>query len=533
MRGEGSRETDRGAGWDNPSLGSYRDLISDLPGSSSFLWLLPKVLWESRNDKLTALRDPIHDYRRKWMKRRRDEGATGDDCILFRPDLNAFSFLLVGDTGEGDHSQYALVPGLESRSEDAAFVFICSDVIYPAGRVEEYGRKFHHPYKGLKPPIYAIPGNHDWYDELQGFMYQFCGTPPKRPTGGKSLRTWLDPREYLRLALWRSYRAPADLAEVLPKKPIPSPGQPGPYFAIDTPHLRIVGIDTGIRNSIDRDQAAWLERVSEGTKPKLLLTGKPLCVDGKLKEGEIEGRRKGEPFGTVHDVFAHAAYNYVATIGGDIHNYQHYPVRREDDGRLVHYVVSGGGGAFTQATFDLRSMEEGIPGVGRLEYGGKHGEDAFKCYPLRGDSLAMYSRLWDQRFFGLGAREIEPAIASLVIKEKLKMEDNLEIEVTRNREAAAVKKEEHFDEKMRRARESYERVTRVPWLLGAGPILTHFYSEFFDWDRPPFFKHFLRIEVDDRELRIRCLAATGWRDAEKDPPVEDKFTIPLENPGSL
>ncbi|MFD4561194.1 metallophosphoesterase, partial [Streptomyces sp. NPDC058469] len=44
---------------------------------------------------------------------------------------------------------------------------------------------------------------------------------------------------------------------------------------------------------------------------------------------------------------------------------------------------------------------------------------------------------------------------------------------------------------------------------------------------PPFFKCFLRLDVTPDAVRLRCFAATGNRDQEMDPPVEDEITIPL------
>ena len=29
------------------------------------------------------------------------------------------------------------------------------------------------PFKGFTKPVYAIPGNHDWYDALEGFTANF------------------------------------------------------------------------------------------------------------------------------------------------------------------------------------------------------------------------------------------------------------------------------------------------------------------------------------------------------------------------
>jgi hypothetical protein len=55
---------------------------------------------------------------------------------------------------------------------------LLSDVVYAAGDVNQYLEKFYKPYGGYLNPIYAIPGNHDWYDGLDGFMFHFCGAEP-------------------------------------------------------------------------------------------------------------------------------------------------------------------------------------------------------------------------------------------------------------------------------------------------------------------------------------------------------------------
>ncbi|MFC6929709.1 metallophosphoesterase family protein [Actinomadura yumaensis] len=85
-----------------------------------------------------------------------------------------FSFALLGDTGEGDRSQYAVVPPLLRAAAGTDFMVIASDVIYPTGEAADYTAKFFRPYKDYPAPIYAIPGNHDWYDGLRGFLRVFC-----------------------------------------------------------------------------------------------------------------------------------------------------------------------------------------------------------------------------------------------------------------------------------------------------------------------------------------------------------------------
>ena len=56
---------------------------------------------------------------------------------------------------------------------DVKFLVISSDVIYPAGAMKDYEPKFYLPFKGFTKPIYAIPGNHDWYDALEAFAANF------------------------------------------------------------------------------------------------------------------------------------------------------------------------------------------------------------------------------------------------------------------------------------------------------------------------------------------------------------------------
>src|SRR5207248_6900842 len=86
-----------------------------------------------------------------------------------------FSFLVIGDTGEGDASQHCLRDQLVllGQRPDVKFLVLCSDVIYPAGSMKDYEPCFYLPFKGFTKPVYAIPGNHDWYDALEGFAANF------------------------------------------------------------------------------------------------------------------------------------------------------------------------------------------------------------------------------------------------------------------------------------------------------------------------------------------------------------------------
>jgi hypothetical protein len=492
-----SRDSAAGAGWQCDQPGTYTALMPERVQNLS--WLNPAVLWRSRNDVLARwFGDPTNDERRRWVERQVRAGASPDFTIV-REDPPSFSFMLLGDTGEGDAPQYAVVPGFLKMSEGTDFAIIASDVIYPTGSVNEYGTKFFRPYKDYDAPIYAIPGNHDWYDGLGGFMRVFCGAPElPADTAPKPLS-----RAWLRRWLWKNPDVPDEgrlaEAERLRSRPGQRVTQPGPYWAIDSGPVRIVGIDTGILGGIDAEQGEWLRRVSQGPQPKILITGKPIYVDGAHHPGPIEGG------GTVDEIVQDPACNYVAAIGGDIHNYQHYPVKVGD--RTIEYIVSGGGGAFMHATHTIPRVN--VDGVG---------EEDFRCYPLRGDCLAFYGRLYGRRLRMRRLFELTGEQAAAVIAKRLGIPPNRETnaKVTwRTRLVATllgVPSKPHAHAWFRLpVRKVYQR------FLSPASASYH----------PPLFKSFLRVDVTPESLRIRCFAASGCREHELAPPVEDEVRIPL------
>jgi len=484
-----SRHDERFAGWECSEPGTFKKLMPPGP-RPKFSWLRPSILWSARNDPLVRyLGDPTDEQRQQWVAAQRERRGT-DDLTIDRSDLgDSFSFLIAGDTGEGTPPQFAVVPGLLKVGEDTAFLVALSDVIYPIGDVNDYVDKFARPYAAYPGPIYAVPGNHDWYDGLGGFMRIFCGA---EWPAGKIRGTGLKAR--LRRRLWRQPSVCAEDTLGRCRELRPALGQPptlpGPYWTLETGPVRFVGIDTGIVGNLDGEQGDWLREVSRGSKPKILLTGKPLYDNNKCEPGLIAGRDF-----TVDDVARDPENNYVAAIGGDIHNYQRYPA--PVDGRTIQYIVSGGGGAFMHATHTIPKVD--VNGVS---------EDDFKCYPLRGDSLAFYSRLYSQKIaLRSRALQIVPEQASALIASRVNSVP------TRGGTTRPLLRT--------RVRGSFVG------LLPSGQTFHKYLSEFATWVDPPLFKHFLRLDVSPTEVRIRCFAATGCGAQEKDPPVEDDFVIPL------
>jgi hypothetical protein len=498
-----SRESLTGAGWQDQEPGTYRQLMPARVIKLS--WLNPKTLWKARNGPLASmLGDPTGRDRSRWVAAQNTavgDSRDGGDLVITRDDPDTFSFLLMGDTGEGDGPQYAVIPGLLRAAGDTDFAVVCSDVLYPVGNANEYGPKFFRPYRDYPAPIYAIPGNHDWYDGLTGFMRVFCRAPalPPAPRPRALSAAWW------RSLLWASPETPDDALldeqRRLRDAPAQQASQPGPYWAIDAGPIRIIGIDTGLLGDIDAEQGAWLRRVSAGDRPKILVTGSPIYVDGEHHPCAIEGG------GTVDEIVTDPARNFVAAIGGDIHNYQHYPV--DVAGRRIEYVVSGGGGAFMHATHT-------IP---RVDIGGVTEED-FRCYPLRGDSLAFYSRLYGRRLrlrrlFGLHPDEASAVVAKRLGMDPVRAPGAAAAPGLRARVVASV-----LGVPPRPHRRARLRLPVRKTLTGLLSPASATYD-------PPFFKSFLRLDVSPEAVRVRCFAATGMLGQELDPPVEDEFTIAL------
>ncbi|MGH2905401.1 MAG: metallophosphoesterase family protein [Solirubrobacterales bacterium] len=482
-----------------------------------FTWLSLRTLWHSRNNVLASLiGDPTENARLAWVTAQRKklaaEGAPPavvNDFMLERPDLDRFTFMVMGDTGEGDVSQYAIVPALLSASKGSEFTVIASDVLYPAGDVNEYIAKFFIPYAGYPQPIYAVPGNHDWLDGLAGFMRHFCAADPPARTFAPPPR-----RQYSRLfmllhrLLWRRPRAlaPDTLAEAKALRgpaQANGPAQPNMYFCIDTPQLRVIGIDTGILGRLDGDQGDWLRRVAAGDKPKLLVSGKPIYSGPQMSPRRILPKSDDDPGGLLWSVLRDPANNFVAMISGDVHHYERHPVKLSD-GRTLQCVISGGGGAFMTSTHQIPRVE--LPDVS---------EQDWVVFPTRGDSLRGYSVSLLRKFrrVGVKPRGIPADEATAIVAARHGLD--LEAELARGEGAQAA------------------RVSLRSRLL-AGlifPRLKWFepsrISEALDWDEPPFFKNFLRLDVAHGLLTISAFGVTGCRRDEDDPVVIDKLEIPL------
>jgi uncharacterized membrane protein HdeD (DUF308 family) len=307
-----------------------------------FSWYFNTESWASGvYQKMTELRV---DHWRKAMVDAVLKAVGGDLDTSFQVHpLKAegsqdFSFLVIGDPGEGDHSQYALIERyLElGRRPDIKFLIISSDVIYPAGSMADYEFNFYFPFKGFQKPIYAIPGNHDWFDALEGFNANFLETRAARAalearvevdlhlttTDSRRIDTLISKAERLR----RLYK-------------IENNNQRGPFFELQTADFALIAIDTGILRTIDDREASWLEGALDRARGKFIMAivGHPRFAGGR------DTSIGDEKFAALYRLLE--SRGVTMAMAGDTHDFEYYRVAGGSN-RTMHYFVNGGGGAY-------------------------------------------------------------------------------------------------------------------------------------------------------------------------------------------
>jgi len=317
-------------------------------------WLKPSNLWASRrflraDDSITR-RDAFGPTDPAAPPGR--SASFADLLPPGRVPSAGFRFVILGDTGEGDRSQYSLLPLLRHFAPD--FMVIVGDLAVPAGRIDarshrdrdDYLAGFFEPYRYFQIPIWSVPGNHEYYANGRG-------------------------REYFETFCTRKY---AGRYEEHGLRFVP---QPGTYWELKSPGVpfTLIGVDTGMAGRLDGGrrlwrrtppddrQHAWLdERLTladrEGRRAVVLFHIPALC---KQKNDRVVRLK------TLHRILAaHRSVSHV--ICGHDHNYQEYApstfasyLEREAGAPpMTHeapvYIVNGGGGSALHGT-DYRSRD--------------------------------------------------------------------------------------------------------------------------------------------------------------------------------
>lgn len=248
-----------------------------------------------------------------------------------------FSFIVVGDPGQGGLSQRALAKQIveTSKQGDVRFVLVSSDVVYPNGEMKDYEKNFWSPFSGVTVPIVAIPGNHDWYDGLDSFAATFF--TPKAARAAISARAGGGEGDANALAF--ADRLIAQVNSYNETYGLNVQRQTSPYFQIVSDDFVLLCIDTGVIADADPVQLAWLRRalVDARGKTKMVVLGHPFFATNHDMTLSKDGLAR--ILGLLRDE------NVAITMAGDTHDLEYY-FEQTSSGRVMHHFVNGGGGAF-------------------------------------------------------------------------------------------------------------------------------------------------------------------------------------------
>ena len=252
----------------------------------------------------------------------------------------------ISDLGDGFNPTYTLaqlmardqltIDGTNLKRGD--LLIMGGDEVYPTPEKIEYKNRLQGPYNAAfpwkddesaasKPRLFAIPGNHDWYDGLTNFIRLFCQ--------GRALGNWLT-------------------------------SQKRSYFALKLPHSHwLIGIDIQLQGDIDEPQKAYFKRIAKNKfKPHdnvILCTAEPTWVYASLSGDHDADQRlrffirkilKGEDDNYYNGKNEHLHVTTILT--GDLHHYSRYETTTNDQGQKTQLITAGGGGAFMHPTHMLK-----------------------------------------------------------------------------------------------------------------------------------------------------------------------------------
>lgn len=245
-----------------------------------------------------------------------------------------FSVDYVADTGDGFEPTYALayllsqdrldVPGAGTLAAGSILV-MGGDQCYPQATREEYRRRLQQPFDWAfdvdKPQrkLFAIPGNHDWYDGLTAFDSLFCAARDPLAAGGGNV-----------IGGWQAQ-------------------QHRSYWAIRLPNnWWIWGADIQFSKYLDNAQVNYFSTIvrSMGPDDKIILC----LAEPAWMLADMQGVDEEENFFKITSIARSRGSRIRAVIAGDWHHYNRYYTPELD----VHFFTAGGGGSFLHPTHVLK-----------------------------------------------------------------------------------------------------------------------------------------------------------------------------------
>ena len=284
---------------------------------------------------IQAVTDPAEDGETIARYDFRDTSAEEPNKRVRVDETGAYWIDYVADVGDGFEPTYTAAYLLAQDSLDVRgagplphgdILIMGGDQCYPQATREEYKKRLLLPFSWAftvpnpERKLFAIPGNHDWYDGLIAFDALFCSAREKLANAkGNIIGGWQ----------CQQHRS---------------------YWALRLPHnWWIWGADIQFSKYLDSAQVNYFEAVAQQMGPKDNLI---ICLaEPSWLLADLKGEDDEENFFKITAIARSRGARVVAVIAGDWHNYSRYFANELD----VHFITSGGGGAFLHPTHVLRN----------------------------------------------------------------------------------------------------------------------------------------------------------------------------------
>jgi hypothetical protein len=318
---EESKKTPQGAsrkhspasmvGWYDPGL--LLRTGKDVFMSTLFTQTIDGRLVEALIDGVPAIRDPAAKPYVDYSERTSD----------------FFWLDFIADVGDGYDSTFAVA---RAAAQDLSFfemgthqtkqsqvIVIGGDLSYPVGNREQYEQRLLLPFdeafqqrkeNKTTPELYAIPGNHDWYDNLAAFLPLFCSG--RRKVAGCQTR------------------------------------QTRSYFAMKLPHgWWMLGVDIQLSSDIDNAQVHFFREVAKDIQPDdgiILCVAEPHWIySAAYKDLNPNFTENNLKF--LEEDVLNKCKQIRVFLSGDLHHYKRYESQDK-----TQKITAGGGGAFLHPT---------------------------------------------------------------------------------------------------------------------------------------------------------------------------------------
>ncbi|MEV6349838.1 metallophosphoesterase [Actinoplanes sp. NPDC051851] len=292
-------------------------------------WLAPLLLLS------TGLRALLAILFGAYLDKRELQNALGDEVFDHSSTADGDIWLdYVADLGDGFDATYSIAyllaqPELEvggERLPRGRLLLMGGDQVYPLADGDGYENRMKGPYRaalpeapaGLpRPTLFALPGNHDWYDGLTAFLRLFA----RRKDGF--------------IGGWRTEQRRS-------------------YFAVKLPqNWWLFAVDEQFGAYIDDPQLVYFEKAARAVQPDdrvILMTPSPTWVKAK---DDPEAYDAVDYF--IRTILAPTRAEVRVLVSGDLHHYARYTA---EDRELI---TCGGGGAYLLGTHRLPDTLEVPP----------------------------------------------------------------------------------------------------------------------------------------------------------------------------